>query len=310
MKLSLILMVWNTSHLMRRTLHTLRQQTMPTKDWELIIVDDCSWDDVEGMLDKYGKDLPIKYHRLAHGMGMRGNTVALNYGIRKAMGNVVMWSTPEVMLAPRTLDAVYEQHLSNRDKPFWVTVPSHGLTASLQVRLDEVDWRDDVHNIKHLVDGVDPDHWDSVWFYLNYYDNGRTYNEAHKNYGNNQTVAVVRWRWESTIGRFPYFCDYGSDDPWIADERRKYGFEDVTLWDQEAYHQWHVHGKFWMAQDMAPYWNYNSHTIDNLLGDPLVPVGGTCDLWDGGDRKGLSGDEIDDALKSKDTVWATGFKWR
>ena len=309
-KVSLILMVWNTSHLMKRTLETLKQQTMPAKDWELIIVDDNSLDDVEGTLNEHGKGLPIRYYRLDHSMGMRGNTVSLNYGIRKAQGNVVMWSTPEVMLAPHTLDAVYETHLADQDKALWVTVPSHGLTQDLQMKIDTVDWRDDVHNIKQLVDGVDPDHWDSVWFHLNYFEHGCTYNAPSKNYGNNQTVAVVRWRWESTIGRFPYFCDYGSDDPWIADERRKHNFKDVTLWSQEAYHQWHIHGKYWIAQDLAPYWNHNSHTIDNLLGDPLVPVGGTCEIWDQGVRTGLSRGERQEALMSKDAVDATGFRWR
>ena len=48
MKLSLILMTYNTSHLLARTLQTLRQQALD--DWELIVIDDNSEDDVEGTL--------------------------------------------------------------------------------------------------------------------------------------------------------------------------------------------------------------------------------------------------------------------
>ena len=76
MKLSLILMCWNTSHLLARTLRTLQKQTLD--DWELIVVDDMSEDDVPLVLRQNGEGLPIKYHRLEHEMGMRGNTVSLN----------------------------------------------------------------------------------------------------------------------------------------------------------------------------------------------------------------------------------------
>jgi glycosyltransferase involved in cell wall biosynthesis len=304
-KLSLILMCWNTAHLLERTLFTLEQQTLD--DWELIVIDDKSDDDVPAALDRHSR-LPIRYYRLEHAMGMRGNTVSLNYGIRKARGFAVMWSTPEVMLPPTALQAAYDTTLHDYSKPMFVTVPSHGLSAGVQLKMDTVDWKTDVHCIKDLVKALPEDDWDSKWFYLNFNENGVRSLPRKKSFGHNQTVAVRRNDWISRIGHFPYFLDYGSDDPWVGDKRKKTGYEDITLWDQEAYHQWHTNVQYWMALDKAPYWNKWGHTIDNLLGDPEVPPGGTCEIWDGGKRDKQTTEDKKDALNQRGLVEATGFR--
>jgi hypothetical protein len=85
------------------------------------------------------------------------------------------------------------------------------------------------------------------------------------------------------MGTFPYYLDYGTDDPWVAKVRRDRGYTDHTLWEYEAYHQWHPPINFWMAMDKAPNWNKHGHTIKNLKNDPRVNKGGTCELWDDGD---------------------------
>jgi glycosyltransferase involved in cell wall biosynthesis len=296
-------MCYNTAHLLARTLETLKKQNF--SDWELIIVDDMSGDDVLLTLRQSGQGLPFHYHRLEHDMGMRGNTFSLNYGISNAIGEVVMWSTPEVMLPPGALRAMYETH---DDGLLWVTIPSHGLTAGLQLRIDEVDWKSDLGNIRALVNVHPPDHWDSIWFYLNFYEDGLRDGTHKLSYGNNQTVSVNREKWLDTIGSFPLFADYGSDDPWISNRRREAGYTDVTLWDQEAYHQWHPTCAYWIARGKAPNWNAQGHTISNLVNDPRVPQGGTCEIWDGGSHLPLTEAQIANALTQKAMVIATGFK--
>lgn len=318
MKLSLILMCWNTSHLLARTLQTLQKQTLD--DWELIVVDDMSEDDVPLVLRQNGEGLPIKYHRLEHEMGMRGNTVSLNYGIEQARGYVVMWSTPEVMLPPGALWAAYEAHIrgevgrklgAKSCSPLWVTIPSHGLTAELQLCIDKVDWESDLHNIEEMALEFPPSHWNSIWFYLNFYQNGRRGGPRKLNYGNNQTVAVAREEWLDTVGSFPLFCDYGSDDPWISRERGRHGYTDVTLWNQEGYHQWHTTCQYWMAQGKAPNWNAKAHTTSNVANDPRIEArGGTCEIWDHGDRSPMTEAQIEDALRQGPMVAATGFRPR
>jgi len=282
MKLTLSLMVWNTSHLLGRTLETLKKQTM--QDWELLIVDDMSEDDVPLTIQQHGQGLPIKYHRLEHDMGMRGNTFSLNYGLRCSQGDVVMWSTPEVMLPPGTLQAVYDT-LQNKHEKLWVTIPSHGLTPSTQLCLDAVDWKTDLHAIKTLVENLSPEDPNSIWFYVNFYEDGRRDKEPRISYGNNQTVGVRRQQWLENVGYFPYFLDYGSDDPWVSGTRKKNGYQDVTLWEYEAYHQWHATTQYWMALGKAPNWNKWGHTTSNIMSDINVPEGGTCEIWDGGSHE-------------------------
>lgn len=304
MELSLILMVWNTSHLMARTLYTLQKQTI-VQPWELIIIDDNSEDDVVGTLDKYGQGLPIKYIRLEHNMGMRGNTFSLNRGIEEATGRVLMWSTPEVMLPPLALESVL---LIPEEERRWVTIPSHGLTAEVQLKIDTVDWKSDIHNLKKLIAEYNEESWNSIWFNLNFHVDGRPSRPHKTTYGNNQTVAVDRLEWMKTIKSFPYFLDYGTDDPWISAERIRHGYQDITFWEQEAYHQWHATCQYWMAQDKAPNWNKFGHTTSNILNDPRVSPNGTCSIWDGGNTSPMSEEEKKEALKQHNYVIATGFR--
>lgn len=309
MNLSLSLMVWNTGHLLARTLETLQRQDFEG-DWELHIIDDCSEDDIPLIVEQHGQGLPIKYHRLDHCFGMRGNTVSLNHALSVSTGDVVMWSTPEVMLPPGALRAMYGTLVSRKNERLFVTIPSHGLTSDVQLRIDEVDWRSNVHAIKSLLAGTRPDDFDSKWFYRNFYAEGRVDLPHKKSYGNNQTVGVLRESWMDTVGPFPLFLDYGSDDPWIAGIRKSKGYETVTLWDHEAYHQWHAPIGYWIAQGKAPNWNKHGHTMCNLLRDPVVPAGGTCVIWDNGSHEQMSQEEIREALLIQEIVHVTGFRRR
>jgi hypothetical protein len=298
-KLSLILMVWNTSHLLKRTLETLRKQTLD--DWELLIVDDMSPDDVPQVLEPFS-DLPIQYHRLEHSFGMRGNTAALNYGIQHTDASVAMWSTPEVMLPPETLETVYNTVMAPPlPAPRFVTIPSHGLSYNIQMQLNTVDWRANLHAIKD----IPKEGFDSRWFWLNFYEEGDLNKPKRTNYGNNQTVAVHKELWLQRVGLFPLYLDYGSDDPWVSNERKQRGYQDITLWQCEGYHQWHPNCQYWMAQGLAPHWNRHGHTTSNLMGDPRVPEGGTCVIWDGGDRTPMNLREIEQALMLRPQVEAT-----
>jgi len=304
--LSMMLMCWNTSHLLARTLETLKNQDISSWDWELLIIDDNSEDDVKGIIEKHGNGLPIKYHRLDHNMGMRGNTFSINYGIDNSVGDVLMWSTPEVMLPPNALSVAYN---TARGKKNFITIPSHGLTSEIQLKIDEVDWKGDIHNINKLLEKYPLDDWNQIWFNLNFYESGRKdIGGKKKFYGNNQTVAVDKSIWLTSIGKFPYYLDYGSDDPWISGKRKRAKYTDVTLWEQSAYHQWHTRCQYWMALGKAPNWNKHGHTTSNLMNDPEVPKGGTCEMWDHGDRSNMSQSEIFSALQLAPLVEQTGFK--
>lgn len=304
MKLSLMLMVYNTAHLLKRTLRTLENQGVD--DFELLIIDDNSEDDVQAACAS--SDLPIRYFRLEHDMGMRGNTASINHGLSVAEGDIVMWSTPEVMLKPGTLAAIVNELSQDGDRKF-VTVPSHGLTSEIQLEIDTVNWVADLSGIDTLVDKSNDD-FTHRWFNLNFYPDGDI-NKPHKgSYGNNQTVAVNREAWLRTVGKFPLFLDYGSDDPWVSGKRKTLGYKDVTMWDHDAYHQWHPKAQYWMAYGNAPNWNRYGHTMSNLANDPEVPLGGTCEIWDHGSHEQLTPAEIEGELSLAPLVNMTGFARR
>jgi hypothetical protein len=176
-----------------------------------------------------------------------------------------------------------------------------------------VDWRSDIHNIKKLVKETDPEEWDSLWFHFNFNESGRrdwkSKQEAGLQFGHNQTVAVHRKTWMDKVGHFPLYCDYGSDDPWVANKRGNRGYTDFTLWEHEAYHQWHATMQYWIALGKAPNWNRHGHTTSNVADDPIVPDGGTCEIWDGGDTASFSEKETEaEILALRDLVYATGFR--
>ena len=111
MRVSVVMAVWNTSHLLRRTLHTLTQQTYD--DFEVIIIDDNSEDDVQAVVDPYKGRLDIKVHRLEHDIGMRGNTVSFNVGFSLAQGDLILENTSNlhvsrytIFTTPRTRPAI------------------------------------------------------------------------------------------------------------------------------------------------------------------------------------------------------------
>jgi hypothetical protein len=302
------LMVWNTSHLLKRTLETLCRQDF-TDSWELLIIDDMSEDDVQAAIAPFTDRLPIAYHRLTHNYGMRGNTESLNYALETAQNDVILWSTPEVMLPPNALSRAVNTVMTDLLTPKYVTIPSHGLTYEIQMQLDTVDWRHDLHSIKQLVKDYPPDNFGSTWFWNNFYENGRIdLGIKRTNFGNNQTVAVNRGMWLDRVGCFPHFCDYGSDDPWVSNERKSKGYVDVTLWDCEAYHQWHAGCQYWMAQGKAPNWNRFGHTTSNLMHDPRVPPKGTCAIWDGGNTAQMDDAEKAAAYAIHNQVIATGYE--
>ena len=304
-RLSLMLMCYNTAHLLGRTLETLKNQGLD--DWELIIIDDMSEDDIPAAIANHGDGLPIIYQKLNHDIGMRGNTASINHGISISTGELVMWSTPEVMLSPLTLRAVHDK-LSGNATPTFITIPSHGLTYEVQMELDNLDWKTNIHTIKDYVNTYPDEDFIIRWFYLNFYEHGDRSTPHRDTYGNNQTVAVNKSMWLDKIGYFPLFYDYGSDDPWVAGERGKQGYTDVTLWDYEAYHQWHPKAQHWIAQGKAPNWNALGHTMRNIANDPRIPDGGTCAIWDGGNHDQLSAQQIADELTWVERVKQTGFR--
>ena len=275
-ELSLCLAVWNTSHLLKRSIETYIAQDLDPSRWELIVIDDNSLDDVRGAIAGADKHINIRYVRLEHGDGMRGNTVSFNTAFGMAKGHVLAETTPETMLPRDLLRRLLEPHQSN--PRCFVAMKTYNLTVDGQISIDTVDWRSDLMNMRSLPE------WGSTW----------TQNNVKTvHFGTHQTCSIRREVWfEITKGRgFPLFGDYGSDDPWYAGTRSSCGVQDITLPnDCMGVHQWHPSFQYWMAKGHAPKLNKWAHSMSNYLNDTSgnVPDGGTCMIWDGGSHDQMS----------------------
>lgn len=280
-KASLVICVWATSHLLKRTIETYCQQDFPTNEWEVIVVDDNSPDDVRGAIEFGLGKINIRYIRLEHPYGMRGNTVSFNTGFAWANGHILMESTPEIMFQKTTVSDMYTPHLT--EERSFVATKTFNLEYNTQMLIDTVDWRADVNNIREVEGFM------SAWTQRNV---------ENTHFGTHQSCSYKKSTWmEITRGfGFPLFGDYGSDDPWFCGLRERVQVKDITIMelDKMLVHQWHLPFNFFSSMGHAPMLNKQNHTNSNFLGDESgeVPEGGTARIWDKG-----SAEKIGDAEK-------------
>lgn len=267
MKISLVICVWNTSHLLKRSIETYCAQDFPKDDWELIVVDDNSLDDVKSAIAFAEGKINMQYIRLDHNFGMRGNTVAFNTGFAAANSRVIAETTPETMFTPDAVRLLYEPHIRNHNA--FVAMKTYNLTPSDQLLIDTVDWRADLSNIHKLPNFNDP--WTQN-------------NVKHTHFGTHQTCSIEKetFRQLSKGHGFPLYGDYGSDDPWYSGTRSKYGINDITIMEPLQIHQWHLPFNYFASMGYAPMLNKWNHSISNYLNDKSgeVPANGTSQIWD------------------------------
>lgn len=218
MKISLVICVWNTSHLLKRSIETYIAQDFPKDDWELIVVDDNSFDDVREAIKPAEGKINIKYIRLDHNYGMRGNTVAFNTGFDAAEGEIIAETTPETMFTSNTIRTLYEPHTIN--KRCFVAMKTYNLTYDLQMNIDTVNWREDLENIKQL------EGFNNEWT-LN--------NVKTTHFGTHQTCSIRKIVWDEMTNKkgYPLFGDYGcleggtkvltADLKWVRNDSLKAG---------------------------------------------------------------------------------------
>lgn len=293
-EISLCVCVWNTSHLLRRSVQTYLRQDVDPSRWELIVIDDNSQDDVAAAIAPLTGKINVRMVRLNHPDGMRGNTVAFNTAFGMAQGHILAETTAECMLPKDGVRQLLEPHLRNHR--CFVALKTYNLTREVQNAIDTVNWQDDIMAISTLPG------WNDPWVQNNV---------ANKNFGTHQICSIRRdVFFEITKGKgFPLFGDYGSEDPWYCGTREKSGVIGITLPNEcMAVHQWHAPFQYWMAKGRGPRLNKFAHSTSNYLADKSghVPDGGTCMIWDGGSHEQLSNSEKAQWAALDADVLATG----
>lgn len=95
---SIIMPSWNTSNFISESIESVIKQTY--KNWELIIVDDCSTDDTKDLLKKY-KDQRIKYFINEKNSGA---ALTRNKALREAQGEWIAFLDSDDLWAPEKIE--------------------------------------------------------------------------------------------------------------------------------------------------------------------------------------------------------------
>ncbi|MEL3908413.1 MAG: glycosyltransferase [Treponemataceae bacterium] len=101
--ISVVIPTYNKAGYINKTIESVLNQTY--KDWEIVIVDDCSKDNTEEVVQKYLSD-KIRYYKHKTNIGPGAN---FNYGIEKARSEYVTIIASDDVLLPNHLEKVMEE---------------------------------------------------------------------------------------------------------------------------------------------------------------------------------------------------------
>jgi glycosyltransferase involved in cell wall biosynthesis len=293
-KLSIVVSVWATEHLMKRSIETWANQDFPKEEWELIVVNDCALGNVKGIIEPYRDKINIQYIEFDHKAGMRGGTIPYNVAWMCSAGEYIAESTPETMWTNDFIRGLYEVHEGRDDT--YVIFKTYNLTSDMQLKIDTVDWKKDVMNISKL------EGWDSDYVQRNF--------KAGGDFGSHQSSSIKKKTWFDITNnlQFPLYNDYGSCDPFYLGLRKEKGIQDLVVTHPLLIHQHHLPWQYFASLGHSPLTNKDNHSIMNVWNDisGRVPEGGTSSIWNGDDKTQMSEEEKKDWRKWNDYFLKSG----
>ena len=105
---SVIMPSYNTAKYIGKSIESVIGQTYPY--WELIIVDDCSTDDTDSVVNKYLSDTRIRYLKNEKNSGA---AISRNYALREAKGKWVAFLDSDDVWLPEKLETQIAFMLEN-----------------------------------------------------------------------------------------------------------------------------------------------------------------------------------------------------
>lgn len=111
---SIVLPIYNGEKYMRESIESVIAQTY--KNWELLILDDCSTDNTAIIANEYvNKDSRIKYFKNENNLRLPGN---LNKGFSLAKGDYLTWTSDDNRYRPTAIEKMYKALSENNDNEF------------------------------------------------------------------------------------------------------------------------------------------------------------------------------------------------
>ncbi len=148
MDATVIVCTYNRAESLRDTLHALRaQKTKPSREWEVIVVDNNSKDHTRKIMEEVQREWPLLRYEFEQAQGL---SHARNHGIAAAKGEVLLFTDDDVLPEPDWIEVT----LSGLEKykadacggfiaPIWESPPPGWLTERfygfLAVRTDRTD---------------------------------------------------------------------------------------------------------------------------------------------------------------------------
>jgi glycosyltransferase involved in cell wall biosynthesis len=105
-EISVIIPCYNRSEALRLTLLALAQQTLPPDQFEVILVDDGSTEDLPGLLASLQLTYPLRFLQ----QPQRGPAAARNLGSSQAQGKVLLFLDSDMIATPALLIMHLESH--------------------------------------------------------------------------------------------------------------------------------------------------------------------------------------------------------
>jgi GT2 family glycosyltransferase/glycosyltransferase involved in cell wall biosynthesis len=96
-KISVIVPTYNRADALDRCLSAYQEQSLPQKQWEIIVVDDGSTYDMRGLLERHASQLPIRFE--SNGRN-RGPARARNRGIEFSAAEIVLFTGDDIIPEP------------------------------------------------------------------------------------------------------------------------------------------------------------------------------------------------------------------
>lgn len=98
MKVSIIVPTFNRANMLRETLESILQQTF--QDFEIIIMDNCSSDNTEPMINSYNDERIRYFKHQNHGI----LAINMNYGMKQARGEYIAFCDDDDLWMPDKLE--------------------------------------------------------------------------------------------------------------------------------------------------------------------------------------------------------------
>jgi GT2 family glycosyltransferase len=104
MDATVLIATYNRARLLDDTLASLaRMRVSPTLKWDAIVIDNNSTDDTRSVVERHGSSFPVRLQYLFE--RQQGRSSALNAGIARAEGSVLVFTDDDVRVADGWLDA-------------------------------------------------------------------------------------------------------------------------------------------------------------------------------------------------------------